>query len=78
MVKEFEFDEMDLIATKDEYTLCKCLNCGYEQKIPSWLIDEICEMNDEYGLDDHFIAGCYKCNQDTMVTMNYYLKHKNK
>ena len=53
MIKEFEFDEMNLIATKDEYTLCKCLNCGYEQKIPSWLIDEICEMNDECGLDDH-------------------------
>ena len=46
--------------------------CGYEQNIPSWLIDEIQDMNEECELDDHFITGCYRCNQDTMVTMKYY------
>lgn len=68
-------EEMEYIAD-DEFTKCKCLNCGYEQNIPSWLIDEICEMNDECDLDDHFISGCYRCNQDTMVTMSYYNKVK--
>lgn len=71
------FDEMDLIATEDEFTLCKCLHCGYEQNIPSWLIDEICDMNQECDLEDHFIAGCYRCNKDTMVTMKYYNSIKN-
>lgn len=69
------FDEMDMIA-KDEFVLCKCLHCGYEQHIPSWLIGEIEEMNDECGFEDHFIAGCYRCNRDEMVTMDYYKKVK--
>ncbi len=66
-----KYDEMDLIA-KDEFTLCKCLNCGYEQEVPSWLIDEINDINKECNLDDHFVDGCSRCNKDTMVTMKYY------
>lgn len=46
------------------------------QNIPSWLIDEICDMNQECDLEDHFIAGCYRCNKDTMVTMKYSIKNK--
>ena len=72
------FNEMDLIATDDEFTKCKCLHCGYEQNIPSWLIDEIQDMNEECELDDHFITGCYRCNRDTMVTMKYYNHVKTK
>lgn len=69
------YDEMDLIA-KDEFVLCKCLYCGHEQQIPSWLIGEIEEMNEECDLDDHFITGCYRCNRDEMVTIDYYNKVK--
>lgn len=71
LIEEDIFDEMDLIA-KDEFTKCNCLPCGYEQDVPSWLIDEICDMNEECDLDDHFITGCYQYNQDTMVTLEYY------
>ena len=71
LIEEDIFDEMDLIA-KDEFTKCKCLSCGYEQDVPSWLIDEIYDMNEECDLDDHFITGCYQYNQDTMVTLEYY------
>lgn len=73
--KEITINEMDLIA-QDELTHCKCLHCGYEQDVPSWLVSEICELNDECGFDDHFITGCYKCNRDTMVTIQYYYSIK--
>lgn len=71
------FDEMDLIA-RDEFVRCKCLACGHEQKIPSWLIAEISEMNEECGLDDHFSSACYKCEDGEVVTMDYYNKVKNR
>lgn len=69
-------EENDIL--EDEFTKCKCLHCGYEQDIPTWLIDEICDMNEECDLDDHFITGCYQCNEDAMVTIAYYnsIKHK--
>lgn len=62
-----------MITEKDVFILCKCLYCGYEQQIPSWLIGE---MNEECDLDDHFVAGCYRCNRDGMVTIDYYNKIK--
>lgn len=43
--KDELFNEMDMIV-KGEFILCKCIYCGYEQQIPSWLI-EIEEMNEE-------------------------------
>lgn len=76
MIDKDLFDEMDLIATDDEDVVCKCLYCGHEQYVPSWLIAEIEEMNEECGLDDHFITGCYRCNRSEMVTMDYYNKVK--
>lgn len=75
----FRKHEDESIA-KDEFTLCKCLSCGHEQEIPSWLIDEIIDMNHECGIDEPFISGCYRCNKDTMVTMEHYnlIKCKNR
>lgn len=57
---------------KDEYTQCKCLYCGFEEEAPTWLVEEIEEF------DDHFVNGCIKCNRDTMVTLEYYNKVKNR
>lgn len=73
-----KLDEEDLIAKEDEFIRCKCLHCDHEQNVPSWLIDEVCEMDEKCDLDDHFITGCYRCNHDTMVTMEYYNFIKNK
>ena len=77
-IKDFSlFDETDLIAD-DEFIKCKCLKCGHEQNIPSWLIEEINEMNRECGISDHFASACCFCEDGEAVTMDYYNKAKQK
>ena len=44
----------------------KCINCGYEENVPKWLIDEIEGAKDLLTNPDYYSdMECQKCN-DTM------------
>lgn len=40
----------------------KCIRCGYEEKVPAWIIGEFAGENKEMGKSGEVALECPKCN----------------
>ena len=64
-----DYDE-SLIA-KDSYIEMKCINCGHEEKMPSFIYGEEADYLLDIGVDDSPCFQCSKCHQDTYIEKEF-------
>ncbi len=70
-----DFDEID--DFDNSYVSMKCLNCGYEEDMPSWCYDEVAYMLklDDPNEEPHIV--CPRCNEETLFSKKYYFSKIN-
>ncbi len=69
-----DYDE-SLIA-KDSYIEMKCISCGHEEKMPSFIYGEEADYLLDIGDDDPPCFQCSKCHQDTLYRKGIQLPKK--
>ena len=69
-----DYDE-SLIA-KDSYIEMKCISCGHEEKMPSFIYGEEADYLLDIGVDDSPCFQCSKCHQDTLYRKGIQLPKK--
>lgn len=46
----------------DEKYEMKCIKCGYEEKVPAWIVGEFAEENKALGNTNEVAIECPRCN----------------